>query len=1232
MLKYKQYDRLLKVFLMLVFTILSVIFIVHTLRQIENQKNENILQICKSIGVTLPKDVLSELDANPSDTEKSQYLLIKKNLKDIVSLNKNARFAYLYTQKDGKLYFVASSEPEYSKGYATPGQEYTEAPPEFKQPFHEGNAFVSNEVTDRWGTWITVLVPIVNKSSDRITTVFAMDFNAKSWKSQTIIEVIKSGGIILLIMVVIFISIRIQVQNIKYKNEIIQRKQVEKALIESREQFRLVAEKMTDVVWLMNLKGNIIYVSPSITQFTGHSEEEYMQLALNERLTEESADIAKKVIVDKVISLSDSPEKIAGFKYTEQLEYICKNKETKWGELITTPFFSDNNQLIGIHGVTRDITKRKQAERALKESNLFLKTLMNAIPTPIFYKDTKGYYLGFNSSFEDMIGDRCKDLVGKSDFAIAPHKLAEEYQAKNLDLIKFPGIQVYESQIKDSQGVIQNVIFHKATFTDNNGAVRGIIGVILNITELKRSEAKLNDALALLDASIESTDNGILIVHNDGKTIKVNNRFVEMWSIPKELLTGRNNKEIFKYIYSQVTNPNETEERVNQINSNPNSSSFNILYLNDGRIFKRLIKPMLVEGIPQGKVWTYHDITERKRIEKNLRMSEEKYHQLFDQMMDGFALHEIILNDEGKPIDYLILEVNKSYEQITGLKADDIFSKTVREVLPNIEPIWIEKYGKVALDGTPNHFQQFSADLNKTFEVSVFSPVKGRFATIIKDITERKKAEKEIKMLANAMKSINECVSITDMNDQIIFVNESFLKTYGYTEVEIIGKNASILHSPNTPQKIVERILPSTLSGRWDGELLNVKKDGSEFPIYLSTTTIHDKDANVIALIGVSADISERKKAEELLRKSEERYRTLVVNVGEGIVYVNPNEVFEYANPVAEAIFGAKKGDLMGRSLKEFISEDQFETIRKYTQERKKGQRSSYEIDVTRYDGEKRNILISAVPQFDDNGMLVGAYSVFRDITSRKQDELIIQQQNQELKQLNATKDKFISIIAHDLKSPFNGLLGLTELLVENLRVYDIDKTQEIVESLHSITQQTYKLLENLLDWARNQQNRINFNPIKTDIGSIADETVNLLKPIADAKNISFTLEIKKPCYALADTYMIYAIFRNLISNAIKFTHSGGNIKIEAKTQGSRIQISVNDNGVGMPPESIAKLFRIDTNTSQPGTSGERGTGLGLLLCKDFVEKHEGVIWVESEIEKGSTFFFTLKKYNNLIS
>ncbi|RPH31706.1 MAG: DUF1638 domain-containing protein [Bacteroidales bacterium] len=245
-------------------------------------------------------------------------------------------------------------------------------------------------------------------------------------------------------------------------------------------------------------------------------------------------------------------------------------------------------------------------------------------------------------------------------------------------------------------------------------------------------------------------------------------------------------------------------------------------------------------------------------------------------------------------------------------------------------------------------------------------------------------------------------------------------------------------------------------------------------------------------------------------------------------------------------------------------------------------------------------------------------------ITQDQKEQL--QHKSQVLIELMLSKDKLLSIIAHDLKGPFNVLLGYSELLVENHRIYNVDKTQHIIESLHSTTVQTLKLLENLLDWARSQQNGITFNPIKTDLILVVNTIVELLNPIARAKNISLIMDIKTPCFVLADIYMINAVLRNLISNAIKFTQKGGSIKIETKDQDSMVHVSVSDNGIGIKPDDIAKLFRIDTNINQLGTSGEKGTGLGLLLCKEFVEKHGGKIWVESEVGNGSKFIFSLNK------
>ncbi len=1234
MLKYKRYARILfPVLFILVFAILGVLYTNYSWHKIENERIEIILQLCKSIEATFPKVEINKLDASPNDIDKSQYLVIKNILKEIISINKNARFAYLYTRKDGKLYFIADSEPEDSKDYSPPGQEYTEAPLAYYQPFIDGKTLVTGSVSDRWGTWRSALIPIKENSNSRTTAVFAMDFNAASLKNAILYEVIKSGLLATLLIIVIFVSIKIKSKNIKFKNEIIQRKLAEQTLIENKELYRLLADKMTDVIWLMDLKGKSLYVSPSITQFTGFSVEEYLQQKIDDRFTKESANNAKQILMNESSQLSTSYENLKEFRLTQQLEYICKNNQTKWGELIITPYFGDNNQLIGVHGVTRDITKRK---------------------------------------------------------------LAEE---------------------------------------------------------------NLNNSLALMDATIELTDNGILVVNSKGGVVKANSRFIEMWSIPQELIAEANDQKLIDSILEQLVNPDTFLVKVKQLYNEPYSGSFDIVCFKDGREFERISKPMLVDGKPKGRVWSFNDITKHKQIIESLKQSEERFRSVSQTANDAI----ITANCSG-----MIIEWNNGAEKIFGYNESEIIGQPLTVIIPqNFTHQHIEGIKRIE-QGGEKHVMGRTVELFGLKKNGVIFPIElslsewesseGKFFTgIIRDITERKQIEKDIqmlanamksinecvsitdidnkllfvnesflktygytedeligknmelirssnnkveivsqilrstllggwdgellnirkngsefpihlstsvihdkdskpialigvssditelklaekhrkqaarenKMLANAMKSINECVSITDMEDKILFVNDSFLKTYGYTEDELIGKNVAIVHSPNTPMEIVERILPSTLSGRWDGELLNIKKDGSEFPIFLSTSVIHDSDAKPIALIGVSLDITERKKAEELLRQSEVRYRTLVDNVGEGIGFVDPNEVFVFANPVSETIFGVNKGGLAGRNLKEFISEEQYASVRNQTQARQEGKKNSYEIEFTRSDGEIRNLLISAVPQFDDNGVFVGAYGVFRDITNRKQADAVIQQQNKELKALNNTKDKFFSIIAHDLKSPFNTLLGLTELLAENLHVYDINTTETIVESLNSTTQQTYKLLENLLDWSRNQQNRIDFNPIKNDISSISAEIISLLKPTADKKNISLILETKAPNFASADTYMVNAVIRNLISNAIKFTRENGSIKINTKKQDSMVLISISDNGVGIKPDNVNKLFRIDTNISQQGTSGEKGTGLGLILCKEFVEKHGGNIWVKSEVGIGSTFYFTLKQVND---
>jgi two-component system, sensor histidine kinase and response regulator len=239
-------------------------------------------------------------------------------------------------------------------------------------------------------------------------------------------------------------------------------------------------------------------------------------------------------------------------------------------------------------------------------------------------------------------------------------------------------------------------------------------------------------------------------------------------------------------------------------------------------------------------------------------------------------------------------------------------------------------------------------------------------------------------------------------------------------------------------------------------------------------------------------------------------------------------------------------------------------------------------------------------------------------------ERLRAEESEKKLAQLNIDKDRYISILAHDLKSPFNNLLGISEVLRDDIHKLDIKVIEGLVKDINRSAQITYDLLEDILLWARTQQNKIPFNPQKLDLEVVCRNVLEVLNSLASAKNISTTFSAEKGLTVFADIDMLKTILRNLVSNAIKFSKTGGAINISAIQTSSDVTISVSDNGVGIKPEDLTKLFDISQVLSTKGTAGESGTGLGLFLCKDFVEKHGGKIFVESEIEKGTEFKITL--------
>lgn len=280
--------------------------------------------------------------------------------------------------------------------------------------------------------------------------------------------------------------------------------------------------------------------------------------------------------------------------------------------------------------------------------------------------------------------------------------------------------------------------------------------------------------------------------------------------------------------------------------------------------------------------------------------------------------------------------------------------------------------------------------------------------------------------------------------------------------------------------------------------------------------------------------------------------------------------------------------------------------------------------------GEYRWIRDFGRPFYDLDGSFLGYIGSCYDITEIKQTELIIRQTNSELKKLNEDKDLFMSILAHDLRNPFSSILGYLELLTENINEYDIGKIENQIGIINHSAQTAYNLLENILKWSQSQTGKISFEPIRISYIDICTEVVDGLRHIADIKGITVSVSTTKRLILFADLNMLKTVLRNLVSNAIKFTKLNGQIIIDMEQNNDYVTIIVSDNGVGIKPSEIPKLFDPLQFHSTEGTINEKGTGLGLMLCKEFVEKNGGKIWVESEEGKGSKFKFTIPIANEL--
>ena len=372
----------------------------------------------------------------------------------------------------------------------------------------------------------------------------------------------------------------------------------------------------------------------------------------------------------------------------------------------------------------------------------------------------------------------------------------------------------------------------------------------------------------------------------------------------------------------------------------------------------------------------------------------------------------------------------------------------------------------------------------------------------------------------------------------------------------------------------------------------------------------------------------------ESLKESETKYRFLTENSADIVWHLDKNMRFTYVSPADERVRGYKQEEVLGKHLDEFLTQEGINLAQESLKRRLNklipiDQPVRVEIQVKCKNGEYIWTEVNVNPIIGADGKIDGYNGITRDIRERKKFEEEIQRKTNELKESNETKDKFFSIIAHDLRSPFQGLLGVSNLLATEAESLSIAEIKNFALLLNESLTNQFKLLEDLLNWSRIQSGKMKYEPLIVRVREEVENVLQMFQSNAVNKNITINNNVEVDCIVYADRDMYWLLMRNLVSNAIKFTNKGGKIEINSTEDVDYILVEINDNGVGIENHNMKKLFRIDGHFSTEGTDRESGTGLGLILCKEIVERHHCQIWVESEFGKGSSFKFTMPKINH---
>ncbi len=713
-------------------------------------------------------------------------------------------------------------------------------------------------------------------------------------------------------------------------------------------------------------------------------------------------------------------------------------------------------------------------------------------------------------------------------------------------------------------------------------------------------------------------------------------------------------------------------EKINRAYSGENATEIlPIINQNKDLVFyKFTFAPILNSGNINGIILNGKNITKEKEVEIKLNISNRKLDNLLSNIPD--CVWSITINNHSELVNFYI---STNIEFLTGMNStyfldsyenyfkyihqDDQnrYKANINNIINNHKYEKFLDFRLVKYDGTI-YWVRDSINLELLDNGSKI------IYGVISDITKIKNINFQLKQSESKLKAIfdNSIIAISIQNRLTNFelFNTALCDITGYSKEELHKlTEISITHTEDV------ELNTKYLTDIFDGKIKNAsyeiryfRKDGTSVWILKSISIMSQANNKIETVLSMIIDINSKKLAEQTLNDKELLLHNITEYANDGIVMIDNFGKVSYWNKAATEIFGYNYDEIVGKDLHQILAskEDYNSFVKVFPKFKISGEgklvNKTYEMITIKKDGTHFPVELSLSPV--KIGNYWQAIAIIRDITERKEIEYdtlklleeihisrdLIEEEKVKMNELNnklyeseqqlieiiSMRDKFFKIIAHDLRNPIGSFGQLTSLMQENWSELDDNDKIEIIASLDKAATSAYNLLENLLEWARLQTQNTGLNQQNIDLMPLVAKIIGTLELSAENKNIKIQNQLSMNTFAFIDREMIQTVFRNIISNAIKFTKANGLIIISCKEIGNFWEICIEDNGVGMTQEKLSNLFRIDQQVSTRGTNNEKGTGLGLILCKEFIEKNGGKIFVNSEIGKGTKFFFTLAK------